>query len=101
RSRTSAGQTAKPSISSRLIEYGSYLRRKNITLGYTLPVNWVQSFGAQTVTLYTSGKNLITLTNYSGYDPEVSAYNNLGNLGADYGTYPKAKTYLMGIKLGF
>src|SRR5699024_445177 len=101
RSRTSAGQTAMRSISTRLIEDGSYLRLKNITLGYTLPVNWVQSFGAQSVRLYISGKNLITLTNYSGYDPEVSAYNNLGNLGADYGTYPKAKTYLMGIKLGF
>ena len=101
RKRSSAGQTAMRAISSRLIEDGSYLRLKNITLGYTFPVEWTQIFGAQSVRLYVSGQNLITLTNYSGYDPDVSTYNSLGNLGADYGTYPKAKTYLMGIKLGF
>ncbi|MCW9708709.1 SusC/RagA family TonB-linked outer membrane protein [Fodinibius salsisoli] len=101
RSRNSAAQTAMRAISSRLIEDGSYLRLKNITLGYTFPVNWGQSLGARSVRLYVSGQNLFTATKYSGYDPDVSTYNNLGNLGADYGTYPKAKTYLMGIKLGF
>ena len=101
RSRSSAGQTAMRAISSRLIEDGSYLRLKNVSFGYTFPVEWTQSFGAQSVRIYVSGQNLFTLTNYSGYDPDVSTYNNLGNLGADYGTYPKAKTYLMGIKLGF
>lgn len=101
RSRSSAGQTAMRAISSRLVEDGSYLRLKNITLGYTFPVEWTQSFGARSVRVYVSGQNLLTLTNYSGYDPDVSTYNSLGSLGADYGTYPKAKTYLMGIKLGF
>jgi TonB-linked SusC/RagA family outer membrane protein len=101
RSRTSAGQTAMRAISNRLIEDGSYLRLKNITLGYTFPVNWTQTLGTRSVRLYVSGQNLFTVTKYSGYDPDVSTYNNLGNLGADYGTYPKAKTYMMGIKLGF
>lgn len=101
RSRNSASQTAMRAISSRLIEDGSYIRLKNLTLGYTFPVDWVASIGARTLRLYASALNLITLTNYDGYDPEVSTYNNLGNIGADYGTYPKAKTFLMGIKLGF
>ncbi|MDR8390668.1 TonB-dependent receptor [Aliifodinibius sp. S!AR15-10] len=101
RSRSSASQTAMRAISSRLIEDGSYVRLKNITLGYSFPVDWINRFGARSVRLYVSAQNLYTLTNYSGYDPEVSTYNNLGNLGADYGTYPKAKTYLMGIELGF
>ncbi|SMO31828.1 hypothetical protein [Fodinibius sediminis] len=101
RQRNSASQTAMRAISSRLIEDGSYLRLKIITLGYTLPVSWVQRFGNRSLRLYISGQNLFTLTSYSGYDPEVSSYNNLGNMGADYGTYPKARTYLMGVKLGF
>ena len=101
RSRNSASQTAMRAISTRLIENGSYIRLKNLTLGYTFPVEWVEGIGARTLRLYASALNLVTLTNYDGYDPEVSTYNNLGNIGADYGTYPKAKTYLMGIKLGF
>lgn len=101
RERSSDSQTTMRAISSRLVEDGSYLRLKNITLGYTLPINWVQSVGARSLRLYVSAQNLITFTKYSGYDPEVSTYNNLGNYGADYGTYPRAKTYLMGIKLGF
>jgi len=101
RQRTSAGQIAMRSISSRLIEDGSYIRLQNLALGYTLPVEWVESIGARNLRLYVSGQNLITLTNYSGYDPEVSTYGNLGNVGADYGTYPKARTFLIGLKLGF
>ncbi len=101
RSRNSPSQTAMRSISSRLIEDGSYLRLKNLTLGYTLPADRVQNFGLRSLRIYATALNLVTLTKYDGYDPEVSTYNNLGNLGADYGTYPKSKTYLMGIRLGF
>lgn len=101
RSRSSAGQLAMRAISTRLIEDGSYLRVKNVTLGYTLPAQVVESVGIRSLRIYFTATNLFTLTNYSGYDPEVSTYNNLGSIGADYGTYPTSKTYLFGINLGF
>ncbi|SHF19286.1 TonB-linked outer membrane protein, SusC/RagA family [Fodinibius roseus] len=101
RTRNGAAQNAMRAISSRLIEDGSYLRLKNVTVGYTLPVDWVSTFGARSLRIYGSALNLFTITNYEGYDPEVNTYSNLGNMGTDYGTYPKSRTYLMGIKLGF
>lgn len=73
------------------IEDGSYLRIKNITVGYTLPTR----IGA--VRLYVSGGNLFTFTKYKGYDPEVG----MDELGIDAGRYPQAKSVLMGLNFNF
>lgn len=85
------------------LEDGSYLRMQNITLGYTLPKNFVQKFGLTLLRLYFSGQNLFTITNYSGYNPEVSNYNSNGSLtpGVDYGSYPLSKTYSFGLNVSF
>lgn len=85
------------------LEDGSYLRMQNITLGYTLPKNFVQKFGLTSLRLYFSGQNLFTITNYSGYNPEVSNYNSNGSLtpGVDYGSYPLSKTYSFGLNVSF
>lgn len=101
RSRSSGAKKAMRSISTRLVEDGSYIRLKNVTLGYTLPSAWTNAIGFRSLRLYVTGINLVTFTNYSGYDPEVSTYNNLGNIGADYGTYPKSRSFLIGIDLKF
>ncbi|EMR00655.1 TonB-linked outer membrane protein, SusC/RagA family [Cesiribacter andamanensis AMV16] len=89
-------------FSSRFIEDASYVRLKNLTLGYSLPAPLLERIKVSNVRIYASATNLWTLTNYSGYDPEGNAYGASTNLvGVDDGNYPQAKTYLLGINLGF
>jgi TonB-linked SusC/RagA family outer membrane protein len=89
-------------FSDRDIEDGSYLRVKTISLSYNLPkkflnINWIGN--AQ---VYVAGENLITLTNYSGFDPEVDLYSSSNvQMGVDNGAYPASKSVRIGLKLGF
>lgn len=90
-------------VSDRYIEDGSYLRFRNIQLGYNIPMNKIGISGIRNVQVYVGGKNLITLTGYSRWDPEV---NSLGgsssiNQGLDYHTYPINKSINFGIRAGF
>ncbi|PSK84808.1 SusC/RagA family TonB-linked outer membrane protein [Prolixibacter denitrificans] len=89
--------------SDRFVEDGSYARLKNITLGYTLPKSLVQKAGIASLRFYVSGQNLVTITNYSGADPEIgqNSTTNYLSRGVDIGTYPQAQTYVFGVKLGF
>ena len=80
--------------SSRFIESGSYLRLKNIQLGYTFPKTLISRIGLTKLRLYASMSNVFTITPYSGYDPEVGS-------GVDYGNYPQSRTFLMGVNLAF
>jgi TonB-linked SusC/RagA family outer membrane protein len=87
---------------SRWVEDGSYVRLKNITIGYNIPSSLIQKWGLIHAKVYVSGTNLITLTNYTGYDPEVSAYNgNDAQIGVDLSNYPTAKTFTFGIDVSF
>ena len=98
-------------LSSRFIENGSFLRCQNITLGYTLPRALVSRAKLKQVRIYVSGQNVFTVTKYTGYNPEVSGYEQTmtnGQLngsavtgGIDYGVYPLARSYIVGINLGF
>jgi len=90
--------------SSRYISDGSYLRLKNVVLGYTLPQSALDRMGLRRVRLYMSGLNLLTFTNYEGWDPEVNTdlydqSNNL-NIGNDFYTAPQARTISFGINIG-
>ena len=82
------------------LEGGSYLRLQNLALGYTLPRAFTQKFMVEKMRVYVSGQNLFTITNYSGYNPEVNARPSK-NLtpGEDYGTYPLARTYMFGLNI--
>jgi hypothetical protein len=85
-------------ISDRFVEDGSYLRCKNLTLGYTLPSFKLLS-GAR---IYLSGNNLFTLTRYSGFDPEVNSFGNSNTIiGVDNLVYPVARTFIGGVQLTF
>ncbi len=88
-------------ISDRYVEDGSYLRFKNIQLAYNLPPGLIK--WSRNIQVYVSGQNLITITKYSWYDPEVNSLGsgNSINQGIDYYSYPTAKTFTFGIRCGF
>lgn len=86
------GNPMNKETSDRLIESGSYLRLKNIQLGYTVPRELSNRIGISRCRFYFSASNLFTITNYSGYDPEVGS-------GVDYGNYPQARTLTLGVNL--
>lgn len=89
-------------VYSRFVEDGSFLRLKNITLGYTLPHKWTRSFHVSKLRVYATGQNLFCLNNYSGYDPEVStASKSPMTPGLDWGAYPKSRVFTFGIDLQF
>ena len=82
-------------VSSYFLEDGSYLRLKTLTLGYNLPKALSQRVAAQTLRVYVTGQNLVTLTKYTGFDPE------LGGRGIDFGVYPQSRVFLAGVNIGF
>ena len=88
-------------VYSRFIEDGSFLRLKNITLGYTLPKHIVGKYHISNLRLYATAQNLWCLTNYSGYDPEVSMRSSNLMPAFDYGAYPKSKVVTFGVELKF
>ncbi|MBC3759602.1 TonB-dependent receptor [Hyunsoonleella sp. SJ7] len=96
-------------ISSRFVEDGSYIRLKNIAIGYTLPSDITEKIGMQSVRLSISAQNLLTFTDYSGLDPEVSYFGAGGGdnadsntvNGFDFGNYPTVKSVNFSASLRF
>lgn len=89
-------------VSSRFIEDGSYLRIKNVTLGYTFNKELMQRIHVSSLRLYVSAQNLFTFTNYSGLDPEVNyGGNDTAQIGTDFFTFPQARTFTAGLNLKF
>jgi TonB-dependent starch-binding outer membrane protein SusC len=87
-------------ISDYFVEDGSFLRMRNIQLGYSLPSAVVSKIGATKVRFYVAANNLFTITKYKGFDPDFASYNPLVS-GIDYGFYPQARTYMAGLNLNF
>jgi len=87
--------------STRFIEDGSYIRLKSITLNYRILDN--KKWNAiNSMSVYITGYNLLTFTNYSGFDPEVNAFGNSAvEMGIDYGTYPQSRTIIVGLNVEF
>ena len=88
-------------MSTRWVEDGTYIRLKNIALGYNLPAKLLKSVSLSKCRIYFSAQNILTITDYSGYDPEVGFNNSNRNIGLDYGTYPNVKSYTLGVQIGF
>ena len=101
------GNNSPREFSTRFIEDGSYIRLKNIAVGYNLPENVLEKLGAKNIRLSLSAQNLLTITEYSGLDPEVNysageAGNNANNtVGFDYGNYPALRTLNFSVSLKF
>lgn len=94
-----ANATTAMYVSDRFVEDGSFVKLKSVTLGY----NFVKPFkGIDKLNVYVTGQNLYTWTDYSGFDPEVNAFNTTNGVsGIDYGTYPQVRTIIFGIKTNF
>ncbi|MFO7369164.1 MAG: TonB-dependent receptor [Bacteroidales bacterium] len=95
---------ARPS--SRFLEDGSYLRLKNVQLGYAIPEKALRIVKLSQARIYVSGTNLFTLTGYPGLDPEMTVSDNAKNegdnaAGIDWGTYPSAMTVMFGLDITF
>ena len=97
---TNAGEWKN--FSDRNVEDGSYLRVKTINLSYNFPTDDIGLNWLRNAQLYLAADNLITITNYSGFDPEVDLYaNNNLSFGVDNGAYPTSRSIRIGMKLGF
>ncbi|WP_417015441.1 SusC/RagA family TonB-linked outer membrane protein [Alistipes sp.] len=93
--------TGSEEYSSRVIEDGSYLRLKNVSLGYTIPSRQLRKAGISSMRIYVSADNIWTLTNYSGPDPEVSTRNSVLTPGFDWSAYPRAYGFTAGVNISF
>lgn len=104
-----AGNNSFREISSRFVEDGSYVRLKNIAIGYTFPSDLIEDLGVQSLKLSVSAQNLLTFTNYSGLDPEVNYFGAAGNnntasntvRGFDFGNYPTVRSFSFSLSAKF
>lgn len=87
--------------SDRFVEDGSYLRIKNVQLGYSLPQSLLGKLQIQKFRVYVAAQNLLTITKYSGLDPEIGTVGGALELGIDQGFYPQARMFLTGVNLTF
>ncbi len=103
------GSTNNKTPSSRFLEDGSYVRLKNLQIGYNFPQQLVRKWHIKGLRIYVTGQNLLTFTKYTGLDPEMHTSDNLNSetyrgdvaAGIDWGTYPSARSYIAGVNLNF
>jgi TonB-linked SusC/RagA family outer membrane protein len=98
--RLTTGPTRNNLFSSYYVEDGSFVRLRNLQLGVTLPAAWTKKIKVQSLRIYAVANNLVTLTKYMGFDPDISSSNVL-SAGVDYGFYPQAKTIMGGVQIKF
>ncbi len=97
--RLVAGNNDSWKVSDLYVYDGSYLRLKNICLGYTLPEKWTRKVSISKLRFYVMAENLFTWTKYHGFDPEIASGGT--SLGVDRGIYPQARTWTVGLNLSF
>jgi TonB-linked SusC/RagA family outer membrane protein len=98
--RYKVGQVNNVAVSDRYIEDGSYLRIKNIAVGYRIPANILKRAKIANARIYVSIQNLATITKYTGMDPEIGAYNNdIRLINVDQGHYPNPRSFTAGINI--
>ncbi len=97
--RQTTGATRNNVFSDLYVEDGSFIRLRNVQLGYTFPKKWIRKLKIESLRIYASANNLVTLTRYMGFDPEIGG-GTLSN-GVDYGFYPQARTIMGGLNIKF
>ena len=104
--RLNANDTFSQQISTYFVEDGSYMRIKNIQLTYTVPTTVLKKIKLSSMQIYVQGQNLLTLTKYKGLDPDINIRNSGADnqdihMGIDEGAFPVAKSYNVGLRVGF
>src|SRR5690606_13723915 len=100
--RASWGNTNNSRISTRFVGDGSFLRVRALTLGYNATSAFLSKFKLTAVRLYVTGENLLTITGYKGFDPEVNAFGSSNTImGIDFGTYPQTRNLIFGSNVSF
>ena len=99
----SAGSAGEQLVSDFHVQDGSFIKLKNLSLGYTFSDNIADRIRADRIRLYVAGQNLLILTKYTGADPEIgeNALNNYLDMGIDRGYYPQPRSIIFGFQLGF
>jgi TonB-dependent starch-binding outer membrane protein SusC len=95
------GPTTPTGANSRVVEDGSFLRLKTVSLGYNLPQSAVNKMRIKSCRIYVAAQNLATWTKYSGIDPEVSVFNSVLTPGFDYSAYPRPRLVTFGLNANF
>lgn len=98
--RLTTEPTRNTVFSSYYVEDGSFLRLRNVQIGYSLPTKWIKQIKMERCRIYVAANNLVTLTKYRGYDPDVGSGGVL-SAGVDYGIYPQARTIMGGVQIKF
>lgn len=93
--------TVQNQCSSYWIEDGSFVRIKNMRIGYTFPKKWISRLGLSSAKIYVNVENLYVFSDYINYDPEASSFQTGALQGLDYASYPNPRTWTMGINLNF
>ena len=100
--RLALGDSQNWLVSDLYVCDGSYLRLKNVTLGYTLPKTLTRKLTIERLRVYVQAENLVTWTKYWGFDPEIaSGPDGIKSLGIDRGVYPQARTFTVGVNVSF
>jgi len=87
--------------STRWIEKGTYLRLRNVSLGYNIQIQTLQNLGVEKFRVFVSGQNLFIITDYSGFDPDISYRSSNTIMGYDYGSYPSTRSFTFGLNVIF
>ena len=87
--------------SSRYVYDASYAKLKNVLISYRVPAAWLKRVSVNNLEVYVSGQNLLTITHYKGYDPEIDNAGNAITQGQEFGVIPNPKTFTVGVRLGF
>ncbi|AXG70673.1 TonB-dependent receptor SusC [Kordia sp. SMS9] len=100
--RASFGNSDNSRVSTRFIEDASYLRFKAITLSYNFSEKILETLNVSSLKIYATGENIFTITDYSGFDPEVNAFGGSNTIrGIDFGTYPQTRNLIFGLNVTF
>ena len=99
----SAGSGGEQLVSDFHVKDGSFIKLKNLSIGYSFPESVAERIRAERIRLYVAGQNLLILTKYTGADPEIgeNALNNYLDMGIDRGYYPQPRSIIFGFQLGF
>lgn len=99
---SSADANSNYRVSDRFIEDGSYIRIQNVSIGYVFPKAWLKKIDVENIRLYANLQNILTLSKYKGYDPEIgSMQQNALLTGIDNGRYPSPQVYTIGLNITF